>query len=135
MYCEPSSQVTLPKDGSYLPELWALYGIGVVVILLRWAVRIRTVGIKGFQGDDYLSILYLAFYTANIVIVQVTYYSGGNIDVTADQVKTLPQSDIDCLRYGSILEFASWYTYTGTICMFWTIQKHSLRDFFNMITK
>lgn len=55
-------------------------------------------------------------YTINIVIVQITYYSGGNIDVTAEQAATLPQSDIDTLRYGSQLEFVSWYTYPGTIC-------------------
>lgn len=55
----------------------------------------------------------------NITIVEITYYSGGNIDVTADQVTTLPQSDIDTLRYGSKLEFVSWYTYPGTICEPW----------------
>lgn len=57
-------------------------------------------------------------YTVNIAIVEITYYSGGNIDVTSKQAATLPQSDIDTLRFGSKLEFVSWYTYPGTICQF-----------------
>ncbi|CZR56998.1 uncharacterized protein PAC_06887 [Phialocephala subalpina] len=39
------------RDPEFLPEEWTLYGIGVAVILLRFAVRIKTVGFKGFQGD------------------------------------------------------------------------------------
>jgi hypothetical protein len=39
------------RDPEFLPEEWTLYGIGVAVILLRFTVRIKTVGFKGFQGD------------------------------------------------------------------------------------
>lgn len=46
----------------------------------------------------------------------MTYYTGGNIDVTSEEVAALSQSDIDTLSYGSKLEFMSWYTYPGTIC-------------------
>lgn len=46
----------------------------------------------------------------------MTYYTGGNIDVTSEEVAGLSQSDIDILSYGSKLEFMSWYTYPGTIC-------------------
>lgn len=122
--------MTLPKSDSYLPEVWSLYAIGTIVILLRFAVRFRTVGLHGFQGDDYLSGLYLVLYTMNIVIVQYTYYSGGNVDVTPEQVATLPQSDIDVLRFGSQLEFVSWYTYPGTI---WTL-KFMVLFFYRRIT-
>jgi hypothetical protein len=36
--------------------LQSWYGIGVFFIFLRYAVRLRTVGIRGFHGDDYLNI-------------------------------------------------------------------------------
>lgn len=41
----------IEKDSEFLPEEWTLYGVGVVVIFLRFFVRIKTVGFKGFQGD------------------------------------------------------------------------------------
>lgn len=59
---------------------------------------------------------YLVLLTMNIAIAQVTYYTGGNIDVTPDQALKLSDSDRIILRYGSRLEFASWYTYPGSIC-------------------
>ncbi|KAK1995755.1 hypothetical protein LX36DRAFT_150633 [Colletotrichum falcatum] len=53
----PSPNVHLEQDDTYLPEIWTWYAIGVLVIVLRYAVRIRTVGIDGFRGDDYLALL------------------------------------------------------------------------------
>jgi hypothetical protein len=47
----------LPTDATFLPEQWTEYGIGVFIIFLRYFVRIRTVGFRGFQGDDYMSVL------------------------------------------------------------------------------
>lgn len=35
----------------------AWYTLGVLILILRHVVRLRTVGIRGYQGDDYLSIL------------------------------------------------------------------------------
>ncbi|KAK0387016.1 hypothetical protein NLU13_5330 [Sarocladium strictum] len=111
----PSSAVQLDRDSTYLPEVWSLYTFGVVVILLRWAVRMRTVGLKGFQWDDYLSGVYLFLYSLNVAIVQITYYTGGNIDVTPMQANSISNSDRIILRYGSQLEFISWYSYPGSI--------------------
>jgi hypothetical protein len=47
----------LPTEATFLPEQWAEYGIGVFIIFLRYFVRIRTVGFRGFQGDDYITVL------------------------------------------------------------------------------
>lgn len=63
----------------------------------------------------------------NAVIVQLTYYSGGNVDVTPDQVYTLSDRDIWVLRFGSKLEFASWYTYPGVICQCHRLTQPHLR--------
>jgi len=53
----------------FLREVWALYGIGVITLLLRFATRIKSVGFAGFQGDDFMSILTLIFYTIDAVTV------------------------------------------------------------------
>lgn len=44
-------------------EAWIEYGIGVVVILFRIFARIKVVGIKNWQGDDYFSVVALIFWT------------------------------------------------------------------------
>ncbi len=50
-------EIQLPTDPTFIPEIWIEYGIGVCVIFLRSCIRIRTAGFRGFQGDDYLTIL------------------------------------------------------------------------------
>jgi hypothetical protein len=52
-------------------EVWALYGLGMIILLLRFAVRIRTVGIRGFQGDDFFALLVIAFYTMDAATVHI----------------------------------------------------------------
>lgn len=49
-----------------------------------------------------------------------TYYSGGNIDVTAEQAEQLSDRDVWVLEYGSKWEFASFFTYTAIICAYIT---------------
>lgn len=43
------------------------------------------------------------------------YYTGGNIDVTADQVASLSDQDVRVLEMGSKMEFVTWYTYPGFV--------------------
>ncbi|KAF6817946.1 hypothetical protein CSOJ01_02083 [Colletotrichum sojae] len=126
----PSPNVHLETDDTYLPEVWTWYAIGVFVILLRWAVRIRTVGIRGFRGDDWLALPYLLLYSLNAYIVQVTYYTGANIDITADVVNSLSDHDIRILELGSKLEFLSWYSYPGCI---WVL-KFTVLFFYKRLT-
>lgn len=57
-------------------------------------------------------------YSLNAYIVQVTYYTGANIDITADAVASLSDHDVQILELGSKLEFLSWYSYPGCICRF-----------------
>lgn len=53
----PSAAVRISKSNSYLPEITVEYVLGVLTIFLRWAVRLRTVGLGGFCGDDWLAVL------------------------------------------------------------------------------
>ena len=44
-------------------EAWTEYGIGTVILMLRYFARWKTVGFKGWQGDDYFAIGALVFWT------------------------------------------------------------------------
>ncbi|KAH7322568.1 hypothetical protein B0I35DRAFT_426045 [Stachybotrys elegans] len=112
---ETDAKTYLEIDPTHLPEVWSWYGIGVFFILARFAVRLRTVGVSGFHGDDYLNIPFLILYTINLWVVQVTYRTGGNINVTPEMVPSLSDQEVATLEYGSKLEFMSWYTYPGSI--------------------
>ncbi|KAJ0160861.1 hypothetical protein CTA2_7171 [Colletotrichum tanaceti] len=58
---------------------------------------------------------YLVLYSINMYVVQITYHTGGNIDITADMVPNLSDRDVEILQLGSKLEFLSWYSYPGCI--------------------
>lgn len=47
----------------FLVEVWTLWGIGMAVLATRYAVRIKLVGLRGLQGDDFFSLLVVIFYT------------------------------------------------------------------------
>lgn len=53
----------------FLQEVWILYGIGTLILVLRHVIRARSVGFKGLQGDDYFAMLVLALYTIDAVTV------------------------------------------------------------------
>lgn len=65
------SHIVLPRDPSFIAEVWIWYGIGLLIITLRYIARIRSVGFRGFQGDDYIALLSLALYTADAVLVDI----------------------------------------------------------------
>ncbi|GKT56430.1 hypothetical protein ColTof4_09023 [Colletotrichum tofieldiae] len=44
-------------------EAWTLYGIGVVVTILRTYARAKAVGFRNFRADDYLVWVAVLFYT------------------------------------------------------------------------
>ena len=56
-------------DETYLREVWALFGVGMIVFTLRWFVRLRIVGLKNLAGDDYLSVLVCLLYLADALTV------------------------------------------------------------------
>lgn len=65
------SSTQVYHDASYMIEVWSLFGVGVAVLLARFLVRYRTVGIRQFAGDDYMSLVVLACYIADAITVSV----------------------------------------------------------------
>ncbi|KAH8647028.1 hypothetical protein BGZ60DRAFT_329442, partial [Tricladium varicosporioides] len=119
----------------FLPEEWTLYGIGVTILLLRFAMRIKTVGFRNFQGDDYFSILTLALFTMDAatvhIICKIKDFTGTNVEASVVQ-KTTPLTDAEIRAYtfGSQEELLAWYSYTALI---WSM-KATMIFFFNRLT-
>ncbi|EKG21349.1 hypothetical protein MPH_01341 [Macrophomina phaseolina MS6] len=99
----------------FLPEVWTLYGIGVVVFALRFFVRIRTVGLSGFCGDDYFAILSVFFLTIDGVVVDRAFLHGTAVEFTKEQLDAMTQAEIDSIGIGSKFEFMGWFSYPGLI--------------------
>ncbi|KAH8664126.1 hypothetical protein BX600DRAFT_512191 [Xylariales sp. PMI_506] len=119
------------NDPSFLDEIWALYGIGATILLLRFAVRIKMVGIKGFQGDDFFSILVLLLYTIDAATVHVVYYHGTNVEASVLlATQTLSDEVLADYTLGSKVELVAWYSYTALI---WAL-KGTMLCFFQRIT-
>ncbi|KAI7530867.1 hypothetical protein KC331_g14438 [Hortaea werneckii] len=117
-------------DDEYLREVWILYGIGVLIYFLRFCVRLRTVGIRHFQGDDWTSIAVLLCYTADAVTVTFTYLLGSNVDWPPEKLDQFNAQQIDNIILGSKLQLVAWYTYTALI---WGL-KACMLFFFNRLT-
>lgn len=52
-------------------ENWLWFSLSATLLLTRFAIRIRTVGFKGFQGDDYCAMLTLVFSTMDATAVHI----------------------------------------------------------------
>ncbi|KAF2163906.1 hypothetical protein M409DRAFT_25683 [Zasmidium cellare ATCC 36951] len=119
-------------DASYLEEVWALFGVGVVILIVRFLVRLRTVGLRQFQGDDYMSFVVLGCYTADAVTVTLVYLEGSNVDYIGqeERLATFNKAQISDVVHGSKMELVAWYTYTALI---WGL-KGCMLFFYNRLT-
>ncbi|KAJ6442704.1 srpk [Purpureocillium lavendulum] len=103
-------------------EAWTEYGLGVVILFLRFFSRWKTVGFKGWEGDDAFAILVLLFWT-------VRQY-GTNIGITDDVGATLTSEQIARFEFGSKCLLAGWNFYVALI---WAL-KGCMLCFYNRIT-
>ena len=97
------------RDDEFLPEVWGLYSVGTLWIILRFAVRIRTDGIKGLRLDDGFAFIALFAWTYTCAIIQITYYTGTNAGFTAAEVALFDRRKFDAVEYGSKLFLGAWY--------------------------
>ncbi|KAE8393467.1 hypothetical protein BDV23DRAFT_191650 [Aspergillus alliaceus] len=103
------------SDKSFLPEQWAEFGFGVLIIFVRMGVRIRTVGLRGFQGDDYFAFLAIALLTMDGVTVHLSYVLGTNLEIPHALHNQLTPEQYSSVVAGSKAELAAWYSYTALI--------------------
>ncbi|KAF5530928.1 integral membrane protein PTH11 [Fusarium mexicanum] len=116
---------------SFIIESWTLYVVGTLILFTRFAVRFKTVGWRGLQGDDFFSVLVLIFYAVDAFTVHLIYYLGTNIEAgVAAKSHTLTKDEIHEYETGSKLELAAWYAYTALI---WSL-KGTMLCFFSRMT-
>ncbi|SCO50611.1 related to integral membrane protein PTH11 [Fusarium fujikuroi] len=116
---------------SFIIESWTLYVFGTLILFSRFAVRFKTVGWRGLQGDGFFSVLVLIFYAVDAFTVHLIYYLGTNIEAgVAAKSRTLTQDEIHEYETGSKLELAAWYAYTALI---WSL-KGTMLCFFSRMT-
>ncbi|KAK1707572.1 hypothetical protein BDP67DRAFT_152837 [Colletotrichum lupini] len=120
----------LRRDDKFLKEMWTWFGVGALVILLRFFVRIRMVGPRGLKGDDYTMLVTLFLYTVCFVMVDLVYRYGTNVDLTAAQISTLSDEEVARLVQGSKFQQVAWYSYTAYL---WSM-KATLLFFYKRMT-
>ncbi|ETS79867.1 hypothetical protein PFICI_07396 [Pestalotiopsis fici W106-1] len=112
----PISSTGLERSDSFLIEVWTLYGIGILVFVARFAVRLKTVGFRGFQGDDLFAILLILLYTGDAVLVDITYWTGTNVEAsTFQRTRTLSDAEIAQYAIGSKSQWSAWFTYPALL--------------------
>ncbi|KAK0107942.1 hypothetical protein ONS96_003727 [Cadophora gregata f. sp. sojae] len=84
-------------DPAFVHELavqtWSLYGVGMVLILMRTYARIHRLGVRGLQPDDYLMLVAGGLYTTLIVCLNVIAGGGGsNLYLPEDYDTFTPQN-------------------------------------------
>ncbi|WQF82341.1 hypothetical protein CDEST_07355 [Colletotrichum destructivum] len=101
-------------------ETWTLYGIGVVVTILRTYARANAVGFRDLRADDYLVWVAILFYTVQSTLA----YSVGSVahglannGMPDKKRAALSPNDTEYeLRIiGSKIQVAGWATYSALI--------------------
>ncbi|RGP80918.1 hypothetical protein FLONG3_968 [Fusarium longipes] len=96
-------------------EAWIEYGLGTLVLLLRYFARWKTVGFKGYQGDDYFALVSLIFWTAELVMLELIGQAGTNIGVTDEMGAEMSAAEIAKREFGSKCLLAGWNFYVTLI--------------------
>ncbi|KAJ2893472.1 hypothetical protein MKZ38_008649 [Zalerion maritima] len=111
-------------------EAWTEYGIGVIILLMRYFARWKAVGFKGWQGDDYFAIACLVFWTAELTMLELIGQNGTNIGVSNEIGATLTDEEIHAREFGSQCLLAGWNFY---VTLIWCL-KGCMLSFYNRIT-
>jgi hypothetical protein len=108
---------------SALVETWTLYAVGSVVIFMRIVTRLRTIGIRNFQPDDYLIFLSWATYTTMTVAAHIVGGLGDLHALDMETRKNLTPEEAAPLIYGTQWFCAGVATY---ILFIWTLKLNML---------
>lgn len=111
-------------------EAWTEYGIGVLILFLRYFARWKAVGFKGWQGDDYFALLVLVFWTLELCMLELIGQYGTNIGIYDEISATLTDEEIARFEFGSKCLLMGWNFYVSLI---WAL-KGCVLCFYNRIT-
>ncbi|KAK7985875.1 hypothetical protein PG988_003497 [Apiospora saccharicola] len=105
-----------------ITEIWTLYTVGTCLITARLFVRIKLVGFRGLQPDDFLVMFAWVCYTSVSVVGHVFILDAGGkhtSQLTQEARLALPQSEYGAYEYGSKLFLVGETLYLGTV---WTLK-------------
>ena len=106
-----------------LIETWSLYAVGSLIIFMRIATRWRTVGISGWQADDWIILLSWATYTVMTVAAHIVGGLGDLHALTMEQREALTEEEAAPYVYGTQWFCAGVATY---ILFIWTLKLNML---------
>ncbi|KAL1960120.1 hypothetical protein VTO42DRAFT_292 [Malbranchea cinnamomea] len=105
----------MKQSTPFQKEAWTEYGLGVVILLLRIFARTKVVGIRNWKGDDFFAILALAFWTAELCMLELIGQNGTNIGLSDEQRASLTDEEHARLVFGSKCLLAGWCCYSTLI--------------------
>ncbi|KAK8876747.1 integral membrane protein PTH11 [Apiospora arundinis] len=101
-----------------ITEIWTLYGIGSTLIACRLFVRLKMVGFRGLQPDDYIALWVFVVYTSVSVVGHVLILDAGGKHTSQlspqDRIN-LPESDYALFEYGTKLFLVGETLYMGVV--------------------
>ncbi|KAF7117116.1 hypothetical protein CNMCM5793_005800 [Aspergillus hiratsukae] len=74
---------------SFATETWVLYGVGILGTALRFVARIRRLGARNLQVDDYLMLFAVVWYTLLCVALNQVASGGGSNLMTEEDIANL----------------------------------------------
>ncbi|KAJ5382282.1 hypothetical protein N7517_000193 [Penicillium concentricum] len=92
-------------------ETWALYSVGVLSAVLRFVARVRRLGIRNLQVDDYLMLFAVLWYTILCVALNQVASGGGSNLMTEEDKLSLTDKSIDERVRGSKWVFVSEHSF------------------------
>ncbi|KAG9647979.1 hypothetical protein KCU64_g9961, partial [Aureobasidium melanogenum] len=97
-------------------ESWALYALGIVVIALRMYARIRKLGVRHLEFDDYLILVAAVFYTLLIVTLNLTAQGGGSaLAMPGEDVSALTEEQVKVRQRGAKIDLVAEQAMLNTI--------------------
>ncbi|KAL3471449.1 hypothetical protein BJX99DRAFT_24649 [Aspergillus californicus] len=74
---------------NFARETWTLYGVGMLGVVLRFIARIRRLGIRNLQSDDYVMVFAVIWYTILCTALNQVASGGGSNLMTDEDIKNL----------------------------------------------
>ncbi|GLA37342.1 hypothetical protein AnigIFM63309_004255 [Aspergillus niger] len=111
-------------------EEWVEMAIGMFVILLRLYARTRAVGVRKWQGDDYLGIVALVLWVTEVFMFKFVFRFGANARLSDEQRASMEEWEIGEREFGAKCLLVSWVVY---VTLIWVL-KACMLFFYNRLT-
>ncbi|PGH06142.1 hypothetical protein GX51_02530 [Blastomyces parvus] len=107
--------------GEYNVELWTQYGFGVLITILRTYVRVKAVGFRNLQADDYLIWFAILLFSAQTTLTSLIVINGrglaNNAMTDAERAALDPTfEEYQWRAFGSKVQVICWTCYACLIC-------------------